>query len=287
MKKLLAIAVTAALTAPMAAMADTTVYGSARMLLGDQSTPNTSLFLKNNSSRIGLKGSNAIGGGLSMTHKFELGVDPTGSAGGVTNRSSYLGFKGGFGEVRIGNDWTVMDNVDDGAGVLTNGGGTVHGTDGNRKNTIKYLGKFGPVGVLASMTPKQNQAGTKSQLGLTYKAGPIYAGIATDNNSGASNPLEIVLAYNGANYRVGLVNSKNADGDKANSFRGKYSFGKAYVAAQFGKKKAGVTAEMKQTDFEVGYKLAKSTKVYFQSKKVTTGGVTSKKGSAIGVQHDF
>ncbi len=275
MKKLLAIAVTAALTAPMAASADTSVYGSARMLLGTDS-PAT---LSNNSSRFGLKGSNTLSSGLTMTHKFEFGADPTGSAGAVSNRSSYIGFKAGFGEVRLGSDWTPLDDIDGGAGVLTNGGERLKGTDGDRKGSIKYLGKFGPVGVLASYIPKGNQVGTKAQLAVSYKAGPIYAALGTDSNNGANNPLVAALAYNGANYRVGYVYGKSAAGVKSNSFRGKYNFGSAYVAAEYTKQKGG----LKQTDFEVGTKLGKGTKVYLQHKK--TSGSSS--NTALGVQHDF
>ncbi len=273
MKKLLAIAVTAALTAPMAAMADTKVSGSARMLLGIDS-PTT---LKNNSSRFRLTGSNGIDNGLSMTHKFEFGADPTNGTGEVSNRSSFIGFKGGFGEVRVGSDWTPMDKVDDGAGVLVNGSGALQGTDGDRKGTIQYIGKFGGVGLMAMFAPKGNQANTKSQLGLTYKAGPIYAGVGLGSNVGEGT-MDAALAYSGANYKVGFVHGNDGGDDASNSIRGKYSFGKAWVAAMLTKK-----GDAEHTGVDVGYGLGKGTKVYLQVKKNDDDDASK----AIGVQHDF
>lgn len=283
MKKLLAIAVTAAFTAaPMVAMADTTAYGSVRMLL--EKDPSTApLELNNNGSRIGFKGSNALDKGLSMTHKVELGVDPTG-AGGITQRGSYIGVKGGFGEVRFGSDGAVMDDVDGGAGFLTNGSFAGQASDGQKNNSIKYLGAFGSVGVLASFRPKGDQGAgeTKSQIGLTYKAGPfkVAAGVASNNGVSANAKSKIALSYAGANYGVGLVHTKPETGNATNTLGGKYSFGKAYVAGAYGKRKG---AANNHTSFELGYGLGKGTKVYYQNKKLMSGG----KESGLGIQHNF
>ena len=321
MKKLLAIAVAVAFTAP--AMADTSVYGSARVLFGDDNGTGEKLSLANNGSRIGLKGSNALDGGLTATHKFELGTNIV-DGSGVSMRTSYVGLKGGFGEVRIGSDETPLDDIDGGAGVLTNGGERLKRTDGQKKQSIKYLGKFGPIGVLASYRPKGNNSGitapptaasvggmqsasTKYQVGLSYTAGPIYAAVGSGKEAGLTGtkaPLVVALAYNGANYRVGYVHGKDKGGVKSNSIRGKYSFGKAYVAAEYTKRKATsaaaaalltgispvVTSDLgaKQTDLEVGYNLGKGTFVYFQHKNTKKTGVsTTEKSSALGFTHTF
>ena len=270
MKKLLAIAVAIAITAPMAAMADTTAYGSVRYKLELGGTK----ALADYGSRIGLKGSNGIDNGLSMTHKIELGVTPLDNSG-VKQRSSYIGIKGGFGEVRFGSDWSPIDNIGDGADVLQNG--NIGSADGDRKNSIKYLGKFGGVGVLASIIPKGNQAGTKAQLGLLYKAGPIYAGVGFGSNEGDDSNM-LTLAYSGANYKLGFSRADN--GDKAqNAIMGKYSFGKAWVAAQYDKVKDGP----KMAHLDLGYGLGKGTKVFLELKKAS-GGDTTKH---IGLRHDF
>ncbi len=295
MKKLLAIAVAAAITIPMTAMAETKASGSARMLL-DLESPAT---LGNNSSHFRLTGSNGLDNGLSLTHKFEFGADPTNIAGGVSNRSSFVGLKSGFGEVRVGSDWTPMDKVDDGAGVLVNGSGTLQPTDGNRKGTIQYIGKFGGAGVMAMVRPKGNytttttttdettgavtttttESGTKAQLGLTYKAGPIYAGLGVGSNAGdADGTMDLALAYSGANYKVGYVYGNDGGDDKSNSVRGKYSVGKAWIAGMLTKK-----GDDDHKALDLGYGIGKGAKVYLQFKKTNDDDASK----AIGLQQDF
>jgi len=283
MKKLLAIAVTAALTVPMTSTVfaaqhgkvmgqSTKAYGSIRYLLGLDGDK----ALGDYGSRIGLKGSNGIDNGLSMTHKIELGIDPSGhKVNSVVNRSSYIGIKGGFGEVRFGSDWSPLDNLGDGADVLQNGNfGKV---DGDINRSIKYLGKFGSVGVLASVIPKGNQVNTKSQLAAIYSAGPLYAGVGFGSNVGENTNM-VTLAYKGANYKVGLSTADDGSDDRANSLMGKYSFGKAWVAAQFDKQ-----GDAKAKHVDIGYKLGKGTKTFLQWKKADGQDATK----AIGLRHDF
>ncbi|MCF6189998.1 MAG: porin [Cocleimonas sp.] len=271
MKKLLAIAVATAFTAaPMVATADTQAYGSVRYLLELGGTK----ALGDYGSRIGLKGSNAINNGLSMTHKIELGVDPAANTT-LENRSSYIGIKGGFGEVRIGSDWTPIDNVGDISDVLQNG--NIGDVDGDRLTSIKYLGKFGPVGVLASVVPKGNQANTKAQLGLTYTAGPIAAGVGFGSNVG-DNTAMASLAYSGANYKVGFSHADDGSDDARNALMGSYSFGNAWVAAQYDKK-----GDDKNKHIDLGYKLGKGTKTFLQIKKSNDDKTTKH----LGLRHDF
>lgn len=284
MKKLLAIAVTAALTVPMTSTVfaaqhgkvmgqSTKAYGSIRYLLSldDDKT------LGDYGSRIGLKGSNGIDNGLTMTHKIELGIKPQAhsSTNFVRQRSSYIGIKGGFGEVRIGSDWSPLDNLGDGADVLQNGNfGKV---DGDINHSIKYLGKFGSVGVLASVIPKGNQNNTKAQLAALYSAGPIFAGVGFGSNVGENTNM-VTLAYKGANYKVGLSTADDGSDDRLTSIMGKYSFGKAWVAAQLDDQ-----GDNDAKHVDIGYKLGKGTKVFLQLKKANDDDATK----AIGLRHDF
>lgn len=282
MKKLLAIAVAAATISaasiPTVAMADTSAYGSVRyMLLLDRNNGTGNKGMADYGSRIGLKGSNGIDNGLTMTHKIELGITPSVHKSGAApvQRSSYLGIKGGFGEVRIGSDWSPLDNLGDGADVLQNG--NFGAVDGDINNSIKYLGKFGPVGVLASAILKDNQVNTKNQLAVIYNTGPIYAGVGFGSNDG-DNTNMITAAYSGANYKVGFSTADTGADKRANAIMGKYSFGKAWVAAQYNKQ-----GDAKTTHLDLGYGLGKGTKVFFQYKK-PKGGSAAK---GIGLRHDF
>jgi len=289
MKKLLAIAVAVAFAAP--AMADTSVYGKAHVSVNK--TSGQSLDMQSHTSRIGLKGSNALDNGLTATHKFELGINLT-EGGGLSSRDTWVGLKGGFGEVRFGRHTLPSDIYDDHADFMTNG----HGLDrvlpaplGTRRNNVlAYLGAFGPVSVaVAHIANGANGAGVDkaNDLGIGYKAGPIQATIGYTKAKNLSAGNRIALSYSGANYGLGFVHEKQvATGDKANTLSGKYSFGKAYLAAEYGKA-SGNNDKGKSQIIEVGYGLGKGTKTYLEHSKQTDAAGVSAKNTRLGLVHSF
>lgn len=142
-KKLIVLAVAAALTAPTLALADNanvTVYGRAHVSLdsnaGNAGTSTTGtkdgLNLTSNASRIGFKGTEDLGGGVNALFQYETEVLAQGGNSLLSaQRDSYVGLKGGFGTVVAGrlplanmyaNDANFFgDKVGD-AGNMTAGG---------------------------------------------------------------------------------------------------------------------------------------------------------------------
>jgi len=271
MKKLLAIAVVAAMTAP--AMADTSVYGKVHMSIA-KTQGVAGLSVNSHSSRLGFKGSNALDNGLTATHQFEIGYNFTDQAGTLTPRNSWVGLKGGFGEVRVGRQTTPYSAIDDAVAYPQRNDHALHTFD-RVPNALAYIGKFGPVGVAAAYVPVGEAEGgvvgnTDSVTNLTanYKAGPLYAGVGYQGMPVGSNGSKIALGYNGANYGVGLVSEKLPGlGDKVNTISGKYSFGKVSLVAQYGKNKA---TNAEQKDIEIGYKLGKGTMAYYEWEDLAT-----------------
>lgn len=105
-RKLLALAVTAALAAPLAAQAAPTVYGQLNMSVDlvdwDDGTDDGQDFeVNSNSSRLGVKGEEALTNGYSAVYKIEFGVEGD-VASGVSGRDRYLGLKGNWGTVKLG-----------------------------------------------------------------------------------------------------------------------------------------------------------------------------------------
>ncbi len=302
MKKLLAIAVAAAITVPMAASADTKVYGKVHAQLNKVTGGKWDV--KSSSSRIGLKGSNALDNGLTATHKLEMDVD------GLVNdqdgkkkapiqaRDSWVGLKGAFGEVRVGRHTVPSDIMDDAADFMTNGGAFNEET-GRVPNALAYIGKFGNVGFAAARVQPGNDAGVAHDLMANYKAGPIYAGAGVTALKDGKAGAKVALAYKGANYGVGLVAGKttldkaakdaNKNADTFTTVSGKYGFGKAYAAAEFGSLKIDAD-DSSDTSFlvELGYGLGKSTKTYvdFKSVKDDSADKTTK-STNIGLVHSF
>jgi len=129
-KSTLALAVAAALTGfGSVAVADTTLYGSARVSVDYQDLDSTyttdrrgnlqrvfvgfeTWDVVNNSSRLGVKGQEDLGGGLSAIYQYEFGVDPTEGGNFNSNRPKWVGLKGdSWGAVTLGTQWTPYYNV--------------------------------------------------------------------------------------------------------------------------------------------------------------------------------
>jgi len=65
----------------------------------------------NNSSRLGVQGSEDLGGGLSAIYQYEFGVDLTEGGSFEGNRPKFVGLKGGFGTVSLGTQETPYYHV--------------------------------------------------------------------------------------------------------------------------------------------------------------------------------
>src|SRR4029453_11356191 len=126
-KKLVAVAVAGMLAVPLAAQAQTanvTLYGRLNLdmevvnVKQDQPTannPKENIYRVNsNSSRLGVRGSEALGGGLSAIFQLE-------SAGGAANggglgstlgtRETFVGLQGGWGTLKAGYFLTPYDDI--------------------------------------------------------------------------------------------------------------------------------------------------------------------------------
>ena len=211
MKKLLAIAVAAALVAPAAAMAETTVYGKLHASYGqikDGSAKRTGV--ESHASRIGIKGSHALNNGLEATYGLEYGIDLDGDNGfstygdsidslgntsnnkGFTSRNQFVGLKGGFGEVRVGKHDTPAKLATAGQDVFADTYADLDNmiaADSHRvNNAVAYINKVGPVGFAVAHSSGtgiignlrgasgDNEVDANSAM-VNYGNGPWYAGL--------------------------------------------------------------------------------------------------------------
>lgn len=125
-KSAIPLAVAAALGASAVAQADTILYGSARVSVDWQNPDIDNRFatffglgankdfweVVNNSSRLGVRGSEDLGNGLSAIYQYEFGIDVTGNTNYFnSNRPRWVGLKGNFGAVTLGTQWTPYYNV--------------------------------------------------------------------------------------------------------------------------------------------------------------------------------
>jgi len=138
-KKLMALAVAGALTAPAAALAQVQIYGRANVGLNTYSatgaTAGSASDFKNRNvvydsgSRVGFRGTEDLGGGLKAVYVIESGVNiDTGTGNGQANlantstgtfatRDSYAGLEGNWGRVTFG-----RQSIFWGSGVIAQSG---------------------------------------------------------------------------------------------------------------------------------------------------------------------
>lgn len=143
-KKLVAAALGLAFAAPVFAdSSNVTLYGRIHQVLDHQSTEtgNTdrggNFVVSDASSRLGVKGQEDLGGGLSAVFAYEFAVDSDNGAGITGGRHAYLGMKGNFGTLVIGqqdggnlsqaplyNQASLIGSVSNNGGPLTTVSGT-------------------------------------------------------------------------------------------------------------------------------------------------------------------
>ena len=152
-KKLLALAVSAAVMAPVAAQADVTVYGRINNALdfksGDDIESTTDI--SNVSSRFGIKASSDLGNGMTASARYEFATVTDKEQNNVADlRIGTVGISGGFGSITVGNQWSAFYDI---VGTHIDPTYTLGyymyssfvGGPYRASNTIKYSNSFGPV----------------------------------------------------------------------------------------------------------------------------------------------
>ncbi|HSH85301.1 MAG TPA: porin [Guyparkeria sp.] len=154
-KNIIAMAVAAAVAAPAAAMADTTLYGKIHAsydFWGGDTASGSDYSLSSNQSRIGIKGTEEISDNLSLIYQWENGLDWGGKDGGLdTNaRNTFIGFTGGWGTAIAGKHDTPFkmvgrkyelfnDTVADARAITRLNQVSIDDWDRRTTNTVAYM----------------------------------------------------------------------------------------------------------------------------------------------------
>lgn len=233
-KKLLAVAVAAGLAAPMYANAGATLYGHLQAEIAStdsdfKSNPGFDGHIVNpggvrilsdgvgindeRRGRLGVKGSEDLGGGLKAIYKFEFQVETTTADVDENDREAFVGLKGGWGVFKIGavkTPYKYFGGVKYDPFVTTavearRWGGMTQGRFGHNaffQRSLSYEFKTGP-----------------SHFWLTYSPTETESNLQSDGNTGVSGSG----ATNGA--------SPNRDGDYSVGYKFSTKKWEAFVAA--------------------------------------------------------
>jgi predicted porin len=274
-------------------------------------------------SRLGFRGTEDLGGGLRASFTLEQGINPTSNNGfnqrvasgahqladaagtafaASNNRQSFLGLAGGFGEVRIGYQYTnSYDNVAfQGYSLSEFQGGNYQNqthANGTRANAITYISPA-MSGVTLKAQFGQGAGRMTAESNVIANIGAASGTLTKNNNQYTSlmaaygaGPLKISADYSKADLETSAAASAQT-GPTAFNIGASYNLGFATVSATIGNLKDGAAAESttKAQQFSVKVPFgATDLLLSTGSAKRTTVGVTAaaldSSGSMIGVSH--
>lgn len=218
-KKILAVAISAAMFAgaSVAMAGEAELYGKLHVSVdnmdnGAKSPDDSSgTYMSSNSSRIGVKGKEDLGNGMSAIFKAEMTADMVDGNSIKLDRNSYVGLSGGFGTVKfgrhdmpfktIGRKFDLFgDTIGDNRALLRLKSGSEDWAD-RRNNVIMYSNKAGAVDFdLAYGLEDGTEGGTDMGARVTFKQGPMtvmgaYETHGLDNNTDDSSGMMLAGSY--------------------------------------------------------------------------------------------
>jgi len=231
--KIFAVAAMAVLSGGAMAQSSVITYGSFDGGLRDQTNVNAAgdsqLTMGSNgtyrSNRLGFKGSEALGEGLSATFVLEAGFN--GGTGALNNttgvlfqREAHVGVDGRYGALDVGHNYTVAYRTNSAfdpfnyryPGITY----ALSASAGTRKdNDIQYTGKFGDLTARAAWSlgevADSTSNGSTRAVGAVYASGPVKLGASyttarPKNGTGASADYRDFTNYSmGGAYSIGAL----------------------------------------------------------------------------------
>ncbi|MCZ2105395.1 MAG: porin [Burkholderiales bacterium] len=297
-KSLIALAVLGASSFAMA-QSSVTIYGVANVGIGGGTGVKTQMMDQpdGTGSRLGFKGTEDLGGGLKANFLMENGFFiNNGALDNTTNklfqRQAWMGLSGGFGELRMGRQYTVGFDTSiwtipstRASAVLGSGLG-FNGMGARNDNMFKYLSpNFSGFSVEASYQLKNNTdpAPNTAELALKYANGPLTANLYANKVKSLSTGWALNGAYNFGGF---AVNAGYIDAPGNGTARGFHlgaggTFGAINpwinVARNTQAKRTGV-------DLGANYALSKRTRLYAVYSRVNNASTNV---WGVGVAHNF
>jgi predicted porin len=304
-KSLIALASLAVVTAA-SAQSNVTLYGIADVVIHKDSGSSLTMTSGGvSTSRWGLKGSEDLGGGLSANFNFEQSVDLTnGTTGTGFDRQAWVGFSGGFGEVKLGKAWNAYDdfayaaNSAFDANVLSPAVIAPSYTYVANPNKGVYYATpdFGGFGAAISSSFKDGADNQRvTAFHLRYETGPLFVAVGQERDrtdSGTRTATRLVGSYDFgvATLRAGFGNVKDEGKD--------YSIGADVPLSDALSVSGGLVfvrpdagSNQNALGVAVNYALSKRTSVYTGFRRLNnaaeaaTGEPKSRFG--VGVKHEF
>jgi predicted porin len=292
------------------------VYGRLNVTLqnSDEATVEQ-VELRDNSSRVGVKGEKALNAGLKAIYQLEFGVNIDGDSDEdtLTHRNQFVGLEGPFGTVKVGRHDTALKEAQGDFDLFDDLEGDIGGVFNGENRLRNYVGYVTPMfGKAFSATinffpgedPDSGNDGVAdgTSLSLDYETDLIYAAVAYDIDIDGEDidTTRVVAGYSPGSAQFMLLYQRTdaADGKED-------GFG-ASVAWEFGKNTAKfqyLSADIWRNDPQVDplenlyenllsvgldHALGEDTKLFAFYTAGDIGGTNeSNSYVAVGIQHNF
>jgi predicted porin len=308
MKKILAVAIASAFATPaFAATSNVDIYGILNVGIysmddnGYINGNDRNLSVTSQASRLGFKGSEDLGGGLSAIWQIESGFNVDETSGTIGSRNTFVGLKGGFGTILAGKHDTPMkmvgrkvdnfgDTMADSRNILGSSAYSDQVWDLRTPNTIAYISpNFSGLTATAAYVASWDASGTNNiddndvdaySLNAIYENGPLMVGGAYEKHNDGTfdeSMWRVVAGYKFGDFKLAAqyesadsdddVQDRNAYGVFANYSMGAITLKANYLRA--GDYKGSTDSGAKQFSIGADYALSKRTTVYALYAKVT------------------
>jgi predicted porin len=294
MKKIALATILAA--ASIVASAQVTVYGKMRMYEESVKVGSAAAVtsLTNDSSRLGFKGTEALGGGLSANFTVEttVGADAP-AATSLGDRTVVVGLSNKFGSIAGGRDKhtiaRTLDNYDAMGNAYGSSVATIHAAHGSRLSNALFLSATPVTGLTVNYINSNSEvAGTTNAqaASIEYTRGPIAATVASYDNGTTSTST-----IYGARVKVAQTGTTVFALYSDDKVSGVTSSGKTIGVNQPVNATLMALASYGEKDgtkaYDVGatYALSKRTSVHARYIKEDATATTTK--YALGMEHNF
>ena len=297
-KKLLAIAVAAFVAAPAIATAQTTLFGQVKYEVGyvEQANPDgtsdNNLVHSSKGTRLGVYGSEDLGGGMSAIYRFQGGMtsvqSPMSGNAFQTNEENWVGLRGGFGTLQLGRSDTAMKKTASAFRAFTDtlAEPSLIPSNFGRADGVHYTSpSFAGANGYVTVEPNGTETDVYYALGASYKTGPFYVSAAFESFAdtgwySAPNQATSDAAEDTTNWQIG----------------GKWSFGQGDVGLLYqliqGRPGGAAAGDARKFDTDVilvpvNFKVTPAVNLRFAAKYVDpdVGGDATSYG--IGAQYMF
>jgi len=310
-KSLLALAVLGAFAGAASAQSSVTLYGRVDLSVAKNAGSADKVIQNGSGSRLGLRGSEDLGGGLAavfnIEHRFNADTGNT-SAARFWHARSFVGLKGGFGQLVLGREYTTAflgsqlandpwgwDTVAATTGISGITGGGIAKLRNDK--AITYNLNAGPVALGAQVAESQPAAGLVNKpmnfsLGLNMGAFSANLGYEVTGEEAAEKAKVMTL---GGKAKFGMVGVglSYTDGTKSNGQDVKGFMGT--VTADVGAGQIRFAAGQRETNdvkdislIAVGYHHAVSKRTTLYVDVANNSKLASEKSAYnLGVKHNF